>query len=559
LGDTPNALAINKAGNTLYVANGLDNALAVIKLGEKASKSGIGSSRISGFIPTEAYPAGIALDEGVLYVSNLEGEGARVSSKDVAGDEKRNEKGAYNSHRQRATLSIIPLPTDVTTLANYTQRVKDQNLSFRAEIARLIPRKKIDPVPVPERIGEPSVFKHVIYIIKENRTYDQVFGDITTGKGDKSLCIFGQEVTPNQHKLARDFVLMDNYYVSGKCSAEGHQWTDAAMVSDYVEKNVRSWFRSYPHVQEDALVYHKNGFLWDNARNHGKSVRIYGEACQPHYDTKISWTDHYNNFLANKPFEFHNTTTISSVLPMLSPTFPGSDDMKIPDQIRASAFIKELEAYEKMEGDQLPDLIMMALSVDHTVGTRPGFPTPDAMVADNDLALGRIVEALAKSKFWKNTVIFVTEDDSQAGWDHVSAYRTTGQVISPYSRLQKTVSTNYNQTSMVRTIEQILGIPPMNVIDATALPMFDCFTNQPSDFQYLAEENIVPLDKMNPKLSMLNGKQKHYAELSLRPEFDLIDSGHDDVMNRILWFAAKGREKYPKKFAGKADEDEDED
>ncbi|MEZ4902074.1 MAG: bifunctional YncE family protein/alkaline phosphatase family protein [Spirosomataceae bacterium] len=559
LGDTPNALAISKEGNTLYVANGLDNALAVITLGEKASKSGTGDSRIKGFIPTEAYPAGIALDEGHLYVSNLEGEGARVSSKEVAGDEKRNEKGAYNSHRQRATMSMIPLPTDDATLAMYTQRVKDQNLSFRAEIARLIPRKKIAPVPVPERIGEPSVFKHVLYIIKENRTYDQVFGDIATGKGDKSLCIFGQEVTPNQHKLARDFVLMDNYYVSGKCSAEGHQWTDAAMVSDYVEKNVRSWFRSYPHVQEDALVYHKNGFLWDNARKHGKTVRIYGEACQPHYDTKISWTDHYNNFLANKSFEFYNTTTISSVLPMLSPNFPGSDDMKIPDQIRASAFIKELEAYEKMEGDQLPELIMMALSVDHTVGTRPGFPTPEAMVADNDLALGRIVEALAKSKFWKNTVIFVTEDDSQAGWDHVSAYRTTGQVISPYSRLQKTVSTNYNQTSMVRTIEQILGLPPMNVIDATALPMFDCFTNESSDYQYLAEKNNVPLDKMNPKLSMLNGKAKHYAELSLRPEFDLIDSGQDDVMNRILWFATKGRQQYPKKFAGKAEDDDDDD
>ncbi len=558
LGDTPNALAIKKDGTVLYVANGLDNALAVIKLGEKASKNGKGSSTITGFIPTEAYPAGIELDEGALYVSNLEGEGARVNSNEIGGEQKQNEKGAYNSHRQRATLSIIPLPTDAT-LATYTQQVKEQNLTFRAEIARLLPRKKIAPVPVPERIGEPSVFKHVVYIIKENRTYDQVFGDILAGKGDKSLCIFGQEVTPNQHKLASDFVLMDNYYVSGKCSAEGHQWTDAAMVSDYVEKNVRSWFRSYPHVQEDALVYHKNGFLWDNARNHGKTVRIYGEACEPHYDTKISWIDHYNNYLANKPFEFHNTTTISSVLPMLSPTFPGSDDMKIPDQIRASAFIKELEAYEKMEGDQFPELCIMALSVDHTVGTRPDFPRPEAMVADNDLALGRIVEAIAKSKFWKNTVIFVTEDDSQAGWDHVSAYRTTGQVISPYSRLQKTVSTNYNQTSMVRTIEQILGLPPMNVIDATALPMFDCFVNQPSDYQYVAEKNNIPLDKMNPKLSMLNSREKHYAELSLRPEFDFIDSGQDDVMNRILWFAAKGKEKYPKKFAGKAEEEEDED
>lgn len=555
LGDTPNALALSKDGTTLYVANGMDNALAVVQLGQKASQSGQGNSSVVGFIPTEAYPAGIDLDDQYLYVSNLEGEGARVNSQETEHDHSRNVKGAYNSHRQRATLSTIPIPT-AASLPALTQQVKEQNLSFRADIARLLPRKDIAPVPVPERIGEPSVFKHVIYIIKENRTYDQVFGDIKTGKGDPSLCIFGDEVTPNQHKLAREFVLLDNYYVSGKCSAEGHQWTDAAIVSDYVEKNVRSWFRSYPHVQEDALVYHKNGFLWDNARNHGKSVRIYGEACQPRYDNSISWKDHYQNYLDGKPFEFTNTTTISSVLPMLSQTFPGSDDMKIPDQIRASAFIKELEAYEKMDGDQLPELMIMALSVDHTVGTRPGFPTPEAMVADNDLAVGRIIEALAKSKFWKNTVVFVTEDDSQAGWDHVSAYRTTGQVISPYSRQQKTISTQYNQPSMICTIEQILGIPPMNVMDATALPMFDCFVNTASDYQYTAEKNRIPLDKMNPSLSELNGKARKFAEQSMRPEFDFIDSGEDDVMNRILWFAAKGKQKYPWKLAGKADEDD---
>lgn len=556
LGDTPNALAINKAGTTLYVANGMDNALAVVLLGQKASATGKGTSTVVGFIPTEAYPAGIDLDENNLYVSNLEGEGARVNSQETEHDHTKNLKGAYNSHRQRATLSIIPIPTPAS-LPALTEAVKEQNLSFRADIARLLPRRNVAPVPVPERIGEPSVFKHVLYVIKENRTYDQVFGDIGSGKGDPTLCIFGEEVTPNQHKLAKDFVLLDNYYVSGKCSAEGHQWTDAAMVSDYVEKNVRSWFRSYPHVQEDALVYHKNGFLWDNARNHGKNVRIYGEACQPRYDESIGWKAHYQNYLDGKPFEFTNTTTISSVLPMLSPTFPGSDDMKIPDQIRASAFIRELEAYEKMEGDQLPELMVMALSVDHTVGTRPGFPAPESMVADNDLALGRIVEALAKSKFWNNTVIFVTEDDSQAGWDHVSAYRTTGQVISAYSRLQKPVSTQYNQPSMIRTMEQILGIPPMNVMDATALPMFDCFVNKASGYQYAAVPNGIPLDKINPGLGELNGKARHYAEQSMRPEFDFIDSGHDDVMNRILWFAAKGKQKYPWRLAGKAEEEEE--
>jgi hypothetical protein len=177
------------------------------------------------------------------------------------------------------------------------------------------------------------------------------------------------------------------------------------------------------------------------------------------------------------------------------------------------------------------------------------------MVADNDLALGRIVEALSKSKFWKNTVVFVTEDDSQAGWDHVSAYRTTGFVISPYSHLQKTVSTNYNQTCIVRTIEQILGIPPMNILDATALPMFDCFNNRPSDYAYSAVPNKVQIGAINPKLSALKGKALYFAKASSLPEFDHVDGGRDDLLNRILWFAAKGPKAYPAKLAGKDDDD----
>jgi hypothetical protein len=374
------------------------------------------------------------------------------------------------------------------------------------------------------------------------------------GNGTPSLCIYGDSITPNQHKLAKDFLLLDNYSVSGKSSAEGHQWTDAAMVTDYVEKNVRAWFRSYPHVQEDALVYDANGFIWNNAADHGKSVRIYGEASVPHYDEKLTWTNIYDNYMAGLPFKFYNTSTISRVRPMLSQNYPGSDELKITDQIRASAFIKELKEYENKSGDKLPELMVMALSTDHTVGTRPGYPTPNAMVADNDLALGRIIEAVAKSRFWKNTVIFVTEDDSQSGWDHVSAYRTTGFVISPYSRMQKTVSTNYNQTCIVRSIEQILGIPPMNIIDATASPMFDCFTDTSSTFTYQAVPNRIALNQISPKLTALKGKALYYAKASLRPEFDHIDGGNDDLLNRILWYAAKGKKSYPAKLTGKDDD-----
>ncbi|BAU53798.1 bifunctional YncE family protein/alkaline phosphatase family protein [Mucilaginibacter gotjawali] len=553
IGDSPNALAINAYGTTLYVANGLDNAVAVIKLGANSSVKGSGKTTIKGFIPTEAYPGGLLVDGNTLFVTNLEGEGSRVSTKEFKAKDVPADVTAYNSHHELATVSIIPIPGQAL-LKQYTDKVKALNLTFREEIAQLVPRKNITPKPIPERIGEPSVFKHVLYIIKENRTYDQVLGDMTQGNGAPSLCIYGDSITPNQHQLAKNFLLLDNYYASGKCSAEGHQWTDAAMVTDYVEKNVRAWFRSYPHVQEDALVYDANGFIWNNAADHGKTVRIYGEASKPNYDESLTWSNIYANYQAGLPFKFYNTSTISRVRPILSQNYPGSDELKITDQIRASAFIKELKEYEQKPGDELPELMVMALSLDHTEGTRPGFPKPEAMVADNDLALGRIIEAVTKSKFWKNTVIFVTEDDSQAGWDHVSAYRTTGFVVSPYSRLQKTVSTNYNQTCVVRSIEQILGIPPMNIIDATALPMFNCFTDQPSNFTYQAVPNHIALDQINPKLAVLNGKALYFARASLRPEFDHVDGGKDDLLNRILWYAAKGKQAYPARLTGKDDD-----
>jgi YVTN family beta-propeller protein len=551
IGDTPNALALSADGKTLYVANGMDNAVAVID---------ISSQKTKGFIPTEAYPGGLAIKDNLLLVTNLEGEGSRVNSKDMkkAGDTPTTPGGAFNSHHQLATLSFIPLPNDAQ-LKQFTQNVNQLNLMYRSQLARLLPRPNKAPVPVPERIGEPSVFEHVIYIIKENRTYDQVLGDMKEGDGNADLCIFGNEITPNEHQIARDFLLLDNYYASGKSSAEGHQWTDAAMPSDYVERNVRAWFRSYPHVQTDAMVYNKKGFIWNNAADHGKSVRIYGEAATPHFKKGMTWAPIYADYLAGKPFEFTNTTTISRVRPLLAPGYPGFDSQDINDQLRASAFLKEFKGYEDQPGDKLPQLMLIALPADHTGGTRPTIPTPRAMVADNDLALGRIVEAVSKSRFWKNTVIFVTEDDSQAGWDHVSAYRTTGFVISPYSRLKQTVHTNYNQTCIVRTIEQILGIPPMNAIDATALPMFNCFANRADNFVYQHQANRIPLNEMNAKLSALKGKDLYYARQSLRPEFDHIDGGNDDLLNKIIWHSVKKAKPYPQKLAGTVTADDDDD
>jgi len=535
-GSSPNALELDRTGTTLYVANGFDNAVCVVRLGANVAAGGSGRSMVKGYIPTEAYPGGLTLLGGQLYVANLEAKGSRVLSPT---------NNAYSIHQELASVSVIPLPGD-KKLKAYTKQVQEQSLSFRIALTNRAARPHVAPRPVPERIGEPSVFKHVVYIIKENKTYDQVFGDILQGRGEPHLCIYGDSVTPNQHKLAGAFCLMDNYYAAGKCSAEGHQWADAAMASDYIEKNVRAWFRSYPHRQDDALVYNKNGFIWNNALDHGKNVRIYGEACLTKYDHSQKWIDIYNKYLSHEDQGFTNTTTIARIRPVISPAYPDCDNIVFTDQLRADIFIDDWKRTEQMAGDSLPDLMVLSLPDDHTAGTSPNFPIPQAMVADNDLAVGRIIDAITHSRFWDSTVVFITEDDSQSGWDHISPYRTTGLVISPYSVMDgRAIHTNYNQTGMVRTIEQILGIPPMNVIDATALPLFDCFSDGKTPYAYTYTPNIIPLNKMNKSLAELKGKEAYYARLSANQVFKDVDGGEDDLMNRILWFQAKGEEKYP--------------
>jgi len=555
IGSTPNAMAINKEGNLLYVSNGLDNAICLVDI--KIESSGK-TYRVRGYIPTEAYPSGIALHQNEIIVTNLESTGARALSTVQGGDNQKKSK-LFNAHHQLASISFIPIPDEVQ-LKEYTEKVRKLCMEHRLALTKSLPRPYVAPRPVPERIGEPSVFKHVLYIIKENRTYDQVMGDMPEGRGMPSLCIFGDSITPNQHQLARDYVLLDNYHVSGKGSAEGHHWASAGMVTDYTEKMVRAWFRSYPHVLYDAMVYNKNGFIWNNALDHGKTVRIYGEACRYEYDkSKYNWKTLYQMWENGTLSEFSgkSTTTISRVRPVLSQTFPGGDDQNINEQMRADAFIKEINEIAALPGDQLPNLMIMALPNDHTAGTNPNFPTPRAMVADNDLAVGRIVEAIMNSRFAENTVIFISEDDSQAGWDHISSYRTTGFVISAYSRLKKTVGTNYNQTSMLRTMEQILGLPPMNVIDATALPMFDCFSDRPDiAFKYKSIKNKIPLNEMNPEPQHLKGAWLKHSDQSLKYAVHLIDRGHDDILNRILWHAAKTNQPYPARFAGESDSDE---
>jgi len=545
-GDSPNALSLSIDEKYLYVANGMDNALAVIRLSKRAARRGTGNtSIITGFIPTGAYPSAICpLPSGKLYVANLEASGARLSL-----NYSNTKNLIYNSHNMLASVSAIPVP-DSKKLKAYTDTVIAVNDLSRATLAREAPRAGIKPKTVPDRIGEPSVFKHVLYIIKENRTYDQILGDMTQGNGDPAICTYGVNITPNIHKLCEEFMLLDNFHVSGKCSADGHMWSDASIVTDYIEKNMRAWFRSYTHVLYDAMAYAPTGFIWDNALSHGRSVRIYGEASVPVLDNKLKWADIYNKYIKGEKVEFFNRTTIEPVKAILSQTYPSYGNHEFSDAMRADALIKELNEYEAMPGDKLPELMIIALPNDHTNGVRPGYPTPRAFVADNDAALGKIVEAFSKSRFWENTVIFVVEDDSQGGWDHVSAYRTVALVISPYSRLKKTVSTYYTQPSMIRTIEQILGMPPMNIQDAIANPMTECFTSVPDKTPYKALPSNIPIDELNPQIISLKGKALHFAKKSMLPEFDGIDSGNDDLLNRILWFAEKGNTPYPAKYSG---------
>ncbi|HVZ55762.1 MAG TPA: alkaline phosphatase family protein [Chitinophagaceae bacterium] len=531
-GSTPNGLCLSADGTTLYVSNGLDNAVAVVQLGKNAAVSGKGISRVAGFIPTEAYPAGLQLLGNQLVIANLESEGSNVVDPETK---------ARTIHEELASVSVIDVP-DAATLASYTQEVARLNLLNRMDQLAPPARPGVTPRPVPERLGEPSVFRHVIYIIKENKTYDQVFGDLVPGRGDSSLTVFGEKVTPNEHALARQFGYLDDYNASGKSSAEGHQWTDAGMVSDYVEKMVRAWFRSYPHRQEDALVYNKAGFIWNHALDHGKSVRIYGEACKTQYDRRLHWADIYRAYDRGEKPNWYNTTTIQRIRPIISPDYPDCDNFVFSDQIRADIFLRDFKQYER-EGN-LPDLLVLSLPNDHTAGTSPDFPTPYSMVADNDLALGRIVEAISRSKYWDSTVVFVTEDDSQSGWDHISSYRTVGLVISPYST-GRLVTTHYNQVSMLRTIEQILGLPPMNIMDATARLMTDCFQDRMNKGWYHHLPSNVVLNDMNRPLGLLRGKARKYARLSRDEAFEEVDGGMDDLMNRILWFYARGNTKYP--------------
>lgn len=522
-GSAPNALVLDPSGKSLFVANGGNNLLVVIDLE---------TDKVTGLIPTGWYPGAVVLNKAgtELFVANVKGIGGRWEERS---------KGGFNSHDHMGSVTFIPVPGKEELNKYSLQAAANMRLPKISEAMNIeATEEKI--VPVPTRPGEKSVFKHVLYIIKENRTYDQVFGDLPQGNGDTTLCHFGREVTPNHHALAEKYVLLDNTYCNGVLSADGHMWAMEGFVTDYLEKSFGGFVRSYPYDGDDALAYASSGFIWDKVLDAGLTFRNYGEFVQAEIEPKdATWTELYNQFKAGTDdIKIKATTELHTLEPYLCPTYVGFPG-KVQDVYRAGEFIKELKEFEK--NDALPNFMVMLLPNDHTVGTREGYPTPRATVADNDLALGQIVEAVSNSKFWKETAIFVIQDDPQAGLDHVDGRRTVALCISPYTKRGEVISTHYNQNSYLRTIELILGLTPMSQFDLLAEPLVDCFTNEADFTPYKALPNQIPLDEMNPSLTAIAGKkQLYFAKKSMEMPLDDIDQADEGVFNRIIWHSVKG-------------------
>jgi len=508
-GSTPNGLAIAKDGRTLYVANATNNDVAVVAL------SASGPSQVKGAIPVGWYPTALCMSRDKLYVANGKGLTSKANPQGPGPYTGRRGNLEYIAGLFNGMLSIIQIP-DERTLGKYTEQV-NRNNGFVETRKRLAEQaREVAPQPVPRRVGEPSSIQHVIYIIKENRTYDQVFGDLPQGNGDADLCILGREVTPNHHALVEQFVLLDNFYVDAEVSADGHEWSTGAIATDFVEK---TWPTSYsgrglPYPSEGsfAIAFPTNGYIWEAVAAKGLTYRSYGEFIDIEKGTM--------------------TARHPALVDHFDPDFR-SWDLDYPDTLRAMEFIKELHAFEE-KGD-LPRFIIMRLPNDHTTGTTPGKLSPRAMVADNDLALGWVVEAVSHSQFWPTTAIFVLEDDAQNGPDHVDAHRSPALVISPYVRRGAVDHTLYDTVSMLRTMEMILGLQPLSQYDAAAFPMVTCFTTQ---------ADLTPYRHLRPQVSMAerNTAASWGSGESQRMNFAREDATPEIELNEIIWKSIRGED-----------------
>ena len=515
-GSTPNALALSPDGGTLLVANADNNTVAVVDVSRP------GESRFLGFIPTGWYPTGVAFDLAGANLLVLSGKGLAPSANprgpqpvDVPEDTQ------YIAALLNGALTLLPRP-DLDALKTMTERV----FALRAA-SDSSPTPATAPAAsaIPRSTGETTPIRHVFYVIRENRTYDQVLGDVRKGNGDPNLTLFGEEVTPNAHALAAEFVLFDNFYVDAEVSYDGHSFSTAAYATDATEKLWPTLYgdRGGLYLGEGRyerrnpygnLAAPAEGYIWDYAARAGVSVRSYGEFA--------AWDRKGGSVTASVP----------GLEGKVHPAYPPYD-LSIPDNRRIDVWLEEFRRFEKEGG--LSRLSIVRLGNDHTAGTQPGMPTPRAMVAENDLALGRLVEAISTSRFWGESAIFVLEDDAQNGPDHVDAHRSVLLVASPWARRGVVDSTLYTTSGVLRTMELVLGLPPMSQYDAAATPLVAALTDRPDGRPFIARPARVPLEERNRE-------DAPGAQASLRMNLTEADLAPERELNEIVWKSVRGRD-----------------
>jgi len=555
-GAGPNSIAVDAKNNIAYVALYNANAIGVVNLNKGVSNP------VMGMIPVAYAPSSVVLDgtTNSLIVANDKGIGARNSFECDYG------VCDYNTHQDNGTVSIVSVP-DSATLQTMTKQVFVNNHWDLTEniLSASGGSPKTKPVAIPKKIGDPSLIKHVFMIIRENRTYDQILGDVAAGNGDASLAVFGGKDTPNAHALVTRFPLLDNFYNPSRQSADGHQWITEAMAPYADDIQSPDWVRSYPGGNAgDALAYQNKGFLFSEAAAAGQTVKIYGEYVE--YDTFLqpngstqepSWSDFYTdsqNFEAGNEstLYYQNTVQAHSSVPAvynhLIPNFP-IFDLNIPDQFRVDLWVQDFN--KDVAAGTVPTLSILWIMDDHTGGP----PTPDAEQADNDLAVGRIIDYISHSPVWSSSAIFIEEDDAQNGVDHVDGHRSPGYIVSPYAvQGGPTDHTYYTQVNMTRTIEQILGVPPMNQFDLVASPMRTAFvkgTPPPDNFQpWTHVPNQVPLDQgvgQNEDHSKDSRKVHELRAAWLKKKAEIFagrmtkpDSEDPEAVNHFNWYMSTG-------------------
>jgi DNA-binding beta-propeller fold protein YncE len=506
---TPNALSLSPDGSTLVVANADLNAVAVVDVSNPTH------AFVNGFIPTGWYPTGALFtrDGKQILVLNGKGQGSAPNMFNGGMDT-----------RLVGSLSAIATP-DRVTLNDYTRRVT--TLTPYSDAIRLAPANAPIGSAIPAKVGGASPIKHVFYIIRENRTYDQILGDVAQGNGAPQMTIFGPDITPNAHALSQTFVLFDNFYVDADVSYNGHAFSTAAYATDFVQKMWQTFLanRGGPYLSEGGGIMRspygnitapEGGYLWDAAKRAHVSVRSYGE-----------FVAHTSRSAAG---DVTAVATVPGLTDAVAPAYAGWD-LDISDQKRVDRWLDEFKQFEA--AGTVPQLSIMRLPNDHTAGTRAGSPTPRAMVADNDLALGRIVEAISGSSVWKDSAVFVLEDDAQSGPDHVDSHRSVLLVASPFAKRAAVDHTLYTTSGVLRTIELILGLAPMSQYDAAAAPLYNAFTGTPNLASYTRTVPRVPLDEKN--LTSAFG-----SVLSSKMDFSIEDRAPELLLNEIIWRSAKG-------------------